>query len=154
MSNAIIHYSRLHNRLFVVNFSYIILLITISTVIPPCRSEIKDTRIVDDSCPMIVFERFGFGQEGHVKVTVNGISWRSKQQNSKLDPFSSSERFPFRESSTSPDTRTTASACSQAATSSSSSCSTVTCTTARPSSTNRVSTASFSETASRSSKFP
>ncbi|GAB2277234.1 hypothetical protein Dimus_011941 [Dionaea muscipula] len=67
-----------------------VILLTLSTglLIPPCLSEIRETRILDDSRPMILFERFGFGHEGHVRVTVRNISWRSKHQNSKLDPSS------------------------------------------------------------------
>lgn len=63
-------------------------LIIIILFIPLCVSEIKDTRILDDSRPMILFEKFGFAHEGHVRVTVRNISWRSKHPNTKLDPSS------------------------------------------------------------------
>lgn len=56
--------------------------------IPIVLSEIRDTRIVADSRPMILFERFGFGYDGHIDISLKGVSWRSKLQNAKLDPSS------------------------------------------------------------------
>ncbi|XP_010264826.1 PREDICTED: protein GPR107-like [Nelumbo nucifera] len=56
--------------------------------IPFSASEIKNTRIIEDSRPMILFERFGFGADGHVAIAIKNVSWKSKQQNSELDPSS------------------------------------------------------------------
>ncbi|KAA8538963.1 hypothetical protein F0562_025655 [Nyssa sinensis] len=56
--------------------------------IPFSASEIKNTRIIDDSRPMILFERFGFAPQGHVSIFVKHVTWKSKHQNAKLDPAS------------------------------------------------------------------
>nr|GMC77227.1 protein GPR107-like [Ipomoea batatas] len=50
--------------------------------------EIKKTNIVDDSRPIILFERFGFALNGHVTVSVENVLYRSKHQNAKLNPSS------------------------------------------------------------------
>lgn len=51
-------------------------------------SEIKNTRIIDDSRPMILFESFGFSQYGNVAVSVRDFSWKSKAKNTELEPSS------------------------------------------------------------------
>lgn len=50
--------------------------------------EIKKANIVDDSRPIILFERFGFSLNGHVTVSVEHVMYRSKHQNAKLNPSS------------------------------------------------------------------
>ncbi|CAI9090966.1 OLC1v1025866C1 [Oldenlandia corymbosa var. corymbosa] len=47
--------------------------------------EIKDVDIDKDSRPMIMFEGFGFGPNGHVDISVNRVSWKTKHQNAKLN---------------------------------------------------------------------
>ncbi|KAJ4954510.1 hypothetical protein NE237_011293 [Protea cynaroides] len=56
--------------------------------IPFSASEIRNTRIIDDSRPMILFEQFGFARFGHVSISIKDVSWRSKHPNAKLDPSS------------------------------------------------------------------
>ncbi|KAK9292208.1 hypothetical protein L1049_020170 [Liquidambar formosana] len=56
--------------------------------IPFSLSEIKNTRIIDDSRPMILFERFGFVQDGHVSISINHVAWKSHHPNAQLDPSS------------------------------------------------------------------
>ncbi|RVX11304.1 Protein GPR107 [Vitis vinifera] len=60
----------------------------IISLIPSSVSEIKNTRIIDDSRPMILFERFGFAQYGNVAVSVRDFSWKSTRQNAELEPSS------------------------------------------------------------------
>ncbi|KVI07281.1 protein GPR107-like [Cynara cardunculus var. scolymus] len=50
--------------------------------------EIKNTHIRHDSRPMILFQKFGFTSDGHVSVSVNHLSWKSKYQNARLKPSS------------------------------------------------------------------
>ncbi|XP_027183750.1 protein GPR107-like [Coffea eugenioides] len=47
--------------------------------------EIKDVHIVEDSRPIILFEKFGFAPDGHVDICIKRVSWKSKHQNAKLD---------------------------------------------------------------------
>ncbi|WCJ43738.1 Lung seven transmembrane receptor family protein [Euphorbia peplus] len=51
-------------------------------------SEIKDAHIIDDSRPMIMFERFGFSQGGNVDISVKGVSWKSKNPKAEFSPSS------------------------------------------------------------------
>lgn len=51
-------------------------------------SEIKNTHIRHDSRPMILFQKFGFMSDGHVSVTVNNLSWKSKHKKAELNPSS------------------------------------------------------------------
>uniref|UniRef100_A0A7N0VJS7 Uncharacterized protein n=1 Tax=Kalanchoe fedtschenkoi TaxID=63787 RepID=A0A7N0VJS7_KALFE len=48
-------------------------------------SEIRDTRITDDSRPMILFERFGFSGTGHVSVSAHDVTWKSTHRTLKLN---------------------------------------------------------------------
>ncbi|XP_019193165.1 PREDICTED: protein GPR107-like [Ipomoea nil] len=50
--------------------------------------EIKKTNIVDDSRPIILFERFGFALNGDVTVSVEHVLYRSKHHDAKLNPSS------------------------------------------------------------------
>ncbi|KAF8369379.1 hypothetical protein HHK36_032612 [Tetracentron sinense] len=81
------------NSHFFINLHYHPLLqlfsaLCIISSIPFSDSEIKNTRIIEDSRPMILFERFGFAQAGHVAISIKDVSWKSKQKNSELDPSS------------------------------------------------------------------
>ncbi|XP_042513115.1 protein CANDIDATE G-PROTEIN COUPLED RECEPTOR 7-like [Macadamia integrifolia] len=60
----------------------------ISSFFPFSASKILDTRIVEDSRPMILFEQFGFARFGHVSISIKDVSWRSKHPNVELDPSS------------------------------------------------------------------
>ncbi|OVA02294.1 Transmembrane receptor [Macleaya cordata] len=76
-------------------------ILCIISSIPVSVSEIRDTRISDDSRPMILFEQFGFAQDGHVSISIKDLSWRSKHFQDiqlELDP-SSMGFFLVRESS-------------------------------------------------------
>ncbi|KAJ4969562.1 hypothetical protein NE237_016263 [Protea cynaroides] len=66
--------------------------------IPFSISEIQNTRIEEDSRPMILFEQFGFARFGHVSISIKDVSWRSRQPNAELNP-SSMGFFLLRESS-------------------------------------------------------
>ncbi|XP_028097919.1 protein GPR107-like [Camellia sinensis] len=73
------------------NHQQILWLLLISILISNisfCACEIKNTRIIDDARPMILFERFGFAQDGHVAISIKDVSWKSKHHNAKLDPTS------------------------------------------------------------------
>ncbi|KAF6144404.1 hypothetical protein GIB67_024631 [Kingdonia uniflora] len=48
-------------------------------------SEIDDTRIIDDSRPMILFERFGFAEDGHVAISIKDVAWKSNLPNAEFD---------------------------------------------------------------------
>lgn len=74
----------LHHQPFLQLFSAL----TIISSIPIAFTEIKDTQIVDDSRPMILFERFGFSYYGQIDISIKGVSWKSKQKNAALDPSS------------------------------------------------------------------
>ncbi|KAH7571815.1 hypothetical protein ACOSQ2_014878 [Xanthoceras sorbifolium] len=65
-----------------------VLVFMISIIIPGSLSEIKDTRIVYDSRPLIMFERFGFAESGEVAISIKDVSWRSKQQKTEFNPSS------------------------------------------------------------------
>ncbi|KAL5566841.1 hypothetical protein UlMin_030005 [Ulmus minor] len=66
---------------------YLLFFLTTTSTLPlSSLSEIKNTRILDDARPMILFERFGFTQEGHVAITLNEVSWKSKLPNTNLNP--------------------------------------------------------------------
>ncbi|KAL5996763.1 Protein CANDIDATE G-PROTEIN COUPLED REPTOR 7 [Asimina triloba] len=56
--------------------------------LPTALSEIKSTRIIDDARPMILFERFGFSNFGHVSVSLKGVSWRPRQSSLQINPSS------------------------------------------------------------------
>ncbi|KAI9186162.1 hypothetical protein LWI28_014296 [Acer negundo] len=82
-------HSNLHatlQHLSVLKFLYALFVISIS--IPGSLSEIKNTRIVYDSRPMIVFERFGFAESGKVAISIEDLSWRSKQHKTEFNPSS------------------------------------------------------------------
>ncbi|ERN15839.1 protein GPR107 [Amborella trichopoda] len=51
-------------------------------------AEIRDTRILSDSRPMIFFERFGFTNTGHAYVAIKNVSWKLRHGQSELDPTS------------------------------------------------------------------
>ncbi|GAV86223.1 Lung_7-TM_R domain-containing protein [Cephalotus follicularis] len=56
--------------------------------IPLSFSEIKNTHILSDSRPIILFERFGFAQGGHVDISVKDVSWKSRIRKAYLNPSS------------------------------------------------------------------
>ncbi|KAJ4834010.1 hypothetical protein Tsubulata_003993 [Turnera subulata] len=60
-----------------------VLLIACSISFSSC--EIKDTHIVEDSRPLILFERFGFADDGHVAISLKDVTWKPKQQKAELD---------------------------------------------------------------------
>lgn len=72
-----------HNQIFQLSFFFFTLL-----CLPYSTSEIKNTQITEDSRPLILFERFGFAKNGHAKISIQKISWKSKQQNAQLNPSS------------------------------------------------------------------
>ncbi|XP_059669067.1 protein CANDIDATE G-PROTEIN COUPLED RECEPTOR 7-like [Cornus florida] len=63
-------------------------LILFLSTIPFSACEIKNITILDDSRPIILFERFGFAPNGHVSVSINHYTWKSKHQGAQLDPSS------------------------------------------------------------------
>lgn len=67
------------------------LLFMISSI-PGSLSEIKDTRILDDSRPLIIFEQFGYAKGGKTEIIINDFSWKSRRQKStspeQLNPSS------------------------------------------------------------------
>ncbi|KAG9447739.1 hypothetical protein H6P81_013867 [Aristolochia fimbriata] len=85
-----------YHRLFVPVTTFLIII----TICIPNRvvCEIKDVRIEDDSRPMILFERFGFDQDGHVDLGIKRVSWKSKVSDAQLVP-SSMGFFLLRETS-------------------------------------------------------
>ncbi|KAH7543343.1 hypothetical protein FEM48_Zijuj02G0174200 [Ziziphus jujuba var. spinosa] len=56
------------------------LFIIFSTTIPISLCEIKNTRIVDDSRALILFEKFGFYKNGHVSISLEDVSWKLSNQ--------------------------------------------------------------------------
>lgn len=48
-----------------------------------CAGEIKNVSIVHDSRPIILLERFGFGPNGCVDISVKNVTWKSKFPNAK-----------------------------------------------------------------------
>ncbi|GLT87310.1 hypothetical protein SLE2022_053990 [Rubroshorea leprosula] len=68
---------------FILLFSSFIL-----STIPFSLSEIKNTKILDDPRPMILFERFGYSKGGHVSVVVQNVTWKSRHSKSPLNLFS------------------------------------------------------------------
>ncbi|CAL9220170.1 unnamed protein product [Arabidopsis halleri] len=53
---------------------FVLLLLFTASFITPTAAEIKSLTISDDSRPMILFEKFGFTQSGHVSVSVSSVS--------------------------------------------------------------------------------
>lgn len=53
---------------------FVVLLLFTASFITPTAAEIKSLTISDDSRPMILFEKFGFTQSGHVSVSVSSVS--------------------------------------------------------------------------------
>ncbi|KAG7576621.1 Lung seven transmembrane receptor-like [Arabidopsis thaliana x Arabidopsis arenosa] len=53
---------------------FVVLLLFTASFITPTTAEIKSLTISDDSRPMILFEKFGFTQSGHVSVSVSSVS--------------------------------------------------------------------------------
>eukprot|EP00257_Ricinus_communis_P017964 XP_015576536.1 protein GPR107 [Ricinus communis] len=56
--------------------------------IPFALSEIKNTHILDDSRPLILFERFGFTEAGHVDISIKDVSWKTKYHKAEYSPSS------------------------------------------------------------------
>ncbi|KAJ9185774.1 hypothetical protein P3X46_005368 [Hevea brasiliensis] len=56
------------------------------STIPFAFSEIKKTHIIDDSRPMILFERFGFAEGGHVAISLKDVSWKTKHRKAEYNP--------------------------------------------------------------------
>ena len=71
---------------FPLNLHLLLYVLVIISLIPASVSEIQNTRIADDSRPMILFERFGFSENGNVAVSVKDFSWKSTQHNAELEP--------------------------------------------------------------------
>ncbi|XP_058103419.1 protein CANDIDATE G-PROTEIN COUPLED RECEPTOR 7-like [Magnolia sinica] len=67
-------------------FLYLLYVLTLLSIMPIAFSEIKDTRIVADSRPMILFERFGFSNDGHIDIWLKRVAWKPKQQSPDMDP--------------------------------------------------------------------
>lgn len=67
---------------------HLFLAIVVTSSIKFGSCEIKDVHIVQDSRPLILFEKFGFGPDGHVDISTKHVSWKSKHQNAKLNPSS------------------------------------------------------------------
>ncbi|KAM7269195.1 hypothetical protein ACFE04_024692 [Oxalis oulophora] len=78
------HYATFHHHPML-RLLYALLIVS---SIPFSFSEIKNTHILSDSRPMILFERFGFAESGQVDITVKDISWKSRHQKSYLNPSS------------------------------------------------------------------
>ncbi|KAI5648840.1 hypothetical protein M9H77_34845 [Catharanthus roseus] len=78
--------------LFRMTHSLLLLVVSISlfifSSIQFCACEIKDINIVDDSRPIILFERFGFASGGHVDLSIKNVSWTTKFPSAKLNPAS------------------------------------------------------------------
>ncbi|XP_010464605.1 PREDICTED: protein GPR107-like [Camelina sativa] len=55
-------------------FFFVLLLLFAAGFITRTTAEIKSLTISDDSRPMILFEKFGFTQSGHVSVSVSSVS--------------------------------------------------------------------------------
>ncbi|EOA30589.1 hypothetical protein CARUB_v10013721mg [Capsella rubella] len=55
-------------------FFFVLLLLFAACIITRTAAEIKSLTISDDSRPMILFEKFGFTQSGHVSVAVSSVS--------------------------------------------------------------------------------
>ncbi|XP_057962332.1 protein CANDIDATE G-PROTEIN COUPLED RECEPTOR 7-like [Malania oleifera] len=71
---------------------YFLLTFMISSV-PSSICEIKDTPIVDDSRPMILFELFGFAPLGEVSISIKHFSWKSSINHGNAKPNPSSMGF-------------------------------------------------------------
>lgn len=84
MGNLLNFHLNLHHHL---KLHLLHVLIIISHV-PSSVSEIKDTRVMDDSRSMILFERFGFSRYGNVVVSVKDFSSKSTRKNAELEPSS------------------------------------------------------------------
>ncbi|KAG9453817.1 hypothetical protein H6P81_006721 [Aristolochia fimbriata] len=66
---------------------FLSLLLSIS-LMPLAFCEIKTLKIVSDSRPLIMFERFGFTNTGHVNISVSSVSFSSSLSSPDPDLFS------------------------------------------------------------------
>lgn len=57
---------------------YLLTIVIIISTLPLSSCEIRNTRIIDDSRPLVVFEQFGFAPDGHVSVSLKHVSWKAK----------------------------------------------------------------------------
>ncbi|XVF06467.1 hypothetical protein REPUB_Repub06bG0050600 [Reevesia pubescens] len=74
----------LHHPLLQLLYALLLML----SSIPVSFSEIKNTWVFDDYRPMILFESFGFGKNGHIEISVRNVTWTSRHQNTQFNPSS------------------------------------------------------------------
>ncbi|KAG7630614.1 Lung seven transmembrane receptor-like [Arabidopsis suecica] len=70
---------------------FVVLLLFSASCITRTAAEIKSLTISDDSRPMILFEKFGFTQSGHVSVSISSVAVVS----SSSDPIPDPSRLGF-----------------------------------------------------------